>query len=95
VGIRALRQDDAAAGRFLTASLDCALPLELVLPGVGNFADLPADRRQELGRRGGKRAHASGSAHKWTREEASAAGRKSGQMRKKSDMKKKSKRGGR
>jgi hypothetical protein len=59
---------------------------------VGNFADLPAVQRQKLGRRGGKSAHASGTAHQWTRKEASAAGRISGENRRKSDdMKKKTK----
>jgi uncharacterized protein len=49
---------------------------------MGNFSDLPADKRRELGSRGGKNAQASGNAHKFTPEEARAAGRKSGRVRK-------------
>jgi uncharacterized protein len=48
----------------------------------GNFSDLTPDQRRALGSRGGKNAHASGNAHKWTPEEARKAGRKSGRVRK-------------
>ena len=42
------------------------------------FAALSPERRAEISRQGGKAAHAQGTAHKWTKEEASAAGRKGG-----------------
>lgn len=42
------------------------------------FALLPTERRRELASRGGKAAHAHGTAHTWTREEAREAGRKGG-----------------
>ena len=35
-------------------------------------------RVSEIARKGGKAAHEKGTAHKWTKEEASAAGRKGG-----------------
>jgi len=54
---------------------------------MGNFSDLPADKRRELGSRGGKNAQASGKAHKFTPEEASEAGRKSGRARKRAARK--------
>ena len=39
---------------------------------------LESRRRAEISRQGGKAAHEKGTAHKWTKEEASAAGRKGG-----------------
>ena len=42
------------------------------------FAMLSAERRQEIARAGGTAAHACGRAHKYTAEQASAAGRKGG-----------------
>lgn len=42
------------------------------------FAALSPERRAEISRQGGKAAHEKGTAHKWTKEEASAAGRKGG-----------------
>src|SRR5215813_7766858 len=42
------------------------------------FAAWPAEKRREIARRGGKAAHANGTAHKFTPEEAQEAGRKGG-----------------
>ena len=42
------------------------------------FAAMPPEVRAEISRKGGKAAHAKGTAHKWTREEASTNGRKGG-----------------
>ena len=42
------------------------------------FAMLSSERRQEIARAGGTAAHACGRAHKYTAEQASAAGRKGG-----------------
>jgi len=42
------------------------------------FAMLSTERRQEIARAGGTAAHACGRAHKYTAEQASAAGRKGG-----------------
>lgn len=44
------------------------------------FASLPPERRRELASQGGKTAHAKGTAHKWTSEEARAAGEKGGRI---------------
>lgn len=41
------------------------------------FASMSAEKRSEIARLGGKAAHAQGKAHRWTTEEARAAGRKS------------------
>lgn len=43
------------------------------------FANLSPEDRKAISSKGGKASHASGTAHKWTKEEASAAGRKGGQ----------------
>lgn len=42
------------------------------------FASLSAEQRSKIASKGGKTAHAKGLAHKWTHEEAVAAGRKGG-----------------
>lgn len=42
------------------------------------FANLPPERLREIASKGGKAAHALGTAHEFTREEAIAAGRKGG-----------------
>lgn len=43
------------------------------------FAAMPPEKRSELSRRGGRAAHAAGTAHKFTSEEARLAGSKGGQ----------------
>lgn len=40
------------------------------------FASLSPERRREVARQGGRTAHANGTAHQWTSEEARQAGRK-------------------
>jgi general stress protein YciG len=42
------------------------------------FAALPPEVRQEISRKGGRAAHAAGTAHEFTHEEAREAGRKGG-----------------
>ena len=42
------------------------------------FAAMDATQRSDLAKRGGKAAHAAGTAHEWTRESAIEAGRKGG-----------------
>lgn len=42
------------------------------------FASMDPIRRREIASMGGKTAHAKGTAHKWTPEEARKAGRKGG-----------------
>lgn len=44
------------------------------------FASMTPERRREVARAGGKAAHASGVAHKWTSETAKAAGKKGGTL---------------
>lgn len=39
---------------------------------------MSTEKKREIAGQGGKAAHALGRAHKWTREEAAAAGRKGG-----------------
>ncbi len=43
------------------------------------FANLSPEERKAISSKGGKVSHASGTAHKWTKEEAAIAGRKGGQ----------------
>jgi general stress protein YciG len=44
------------------------------------FASMSAEKKREIASKGGKAAHALGTAHKWTSEEAQAAGRKGGSI---------------
>lgn len=45
------------------------------------FETLPPERRHEIASKGGISAHAKGTAHEFTSEEAKAAGRKGGRRR--------------
>jgi uncharacterized protein len=45
------------------------------------FASMSEERKREISSLGGRTAHAQGVAHKWTSEEARAAGRKGGANR--------------
>lgn len=47
------------------------------------FASMTPERRREIASMGAKKAHANGNAHKWTPEEARAAGKKGGLARRK------------
>lgn len=47
------------------------------------FASLTQNRRREISSKGGKVAHAKGTAHEWSREEAREAGRKGAVARRK------------
>jgi uncharacterized protein len=42
------------------------------------FAGMTAERKREIASKGGKAAHARGTAHEWSSEEAREAGRKGG-----------------
>lgn len=44
------------------------------------FASMNKEKQRRIASLGGKKAHATGRAHKWTTEEARAAGRKGGRM---------------
>ncbi len=46
------------------------------------FASMSSEKKREIASKGGKAAHAQGSAHTWTSEEAKAAGRKGGSISK-------------
>lgn len=45
------------------------------------FASMDPERRRQVASSGGRTAHQQGVAHKWSKEEASAAGRKGQQLR--------------
>lgn len=48
------------------------------------FAAMDEDKQREIARKGGKAAHAKGTAHQFTSKEAQEAGRKGGQARRSS-----------
>ncbi len=45
------------------------------------FASMDRDKQREIASKGGKAAHAKGTAHEWSREQARDAGRKGGLAR--------------
>ena len=47
------------------------------------FASMDPAKQKQIASKGGKAAHSKGTAHKWTSEEARAAGRKGGRARQK------------
>ena len=44
------------------------------------FACMTEDKQREIASKGGKAAHAKGTAHEWSAQEARMAGRKGGQL---------------
>ena len=44
------------------------------------FASMSAEKQREIASKGGRAAHAKGTAHEWTADEARSAGRKGGQV---------------
>lgn len=44
------------------------------------FASMDPNRQREIASKGGRAAHAKGTAHEWSRDEARTAGRKGGEM---------------
>ena len=54
------------------------------------FASMDSDKQREIAQKGGKAAHAKGTAHEWTTEEARVAGRKGGEASHGGGRKKKS-----
>ncbi len=44
------------------------------------FASMDANKQREIASKGGRAAHAKGTAHEWSSDEAREAGRKGGQM---------------
>jgi general stress protein YciG len=51
------------------------------MKGKRGFASMDPARRREIASMGGKAAHAKGTAHEWSSEEAKEAGRKRAHMR--------------
>lgn len=45
------------------------------------FASMDGEKQRQIASKGGKAAHAKGTAHEWTSDEARAAGRKGGESR--------------
>lgn len=53
------------------------------MAGRQGFKSMDPERQKEIASKGGKAAHAKGTAHTWTHDEAVAAGRKGGQRTRK------------
>lgn len=52
----------------------------MTLPKGRGLAAMTPEKRREIASKGGKKAHALGTAHTWTSEEAQIAGRKGGSI---------------
>lgn len=52
--------------------------LRRLYPRPRGFSTLPKERRQEIASKGGRAAHAAGTGHEWTPEQAREAGRRGG-----------------
>ena len=52
------------------------------------FASMDSEKQRSIASKGGKAAHAKGTAHKWSSEEAKMAGRKGGLSRQKKNKRK-------
>lgn len=61
-----------------STAIDCAEATGLLVKKPCGFAALSPEQRQIVSSMGGRSAHAQGTAHKWTVDEARAAGRKGG-----------------
>lgn len=48
---------------------------------MGNFRDMTPERRREISSLGGTSARDTSRSHRWTKQEAASAGRKSGEAR--------------
>jgi uncharacterized protein len=55
---------------------------EKSMPGKKGFGSLDPEKHKAIASKGGKKAHEKGTAHKWDKAEAAAAGKKGGTARK-------------
>ena len=54
--------------------------LEVIRKARRGFASMSPEKQREIASKGGRAAHAKGTAHEWSAEEARNAGRKGGQV---------------
>ena len=54
--------------------------LEVVRKARRGFASMSPEKQREIASKGGRAAHAKGTAHEWSADEAREAGRKGGQV---------------
>ncbi len=69
--------DDAA----MIVNLDDAEETTSSGRGQQGFASMTKEKQREIASKGGKAAHAQGTAHEWNSKEAAEAGRRGGQSR--------------
>ena len=84
-GQQGYQNDDSTISDFSDDSLMTTLndSEETSTGSKGNqgFASMPKEKQREIASKGGKAAHAQGTAHEWNSSEAAAAGRRGGQKR--------------
>ena len=59
---------------------EVCIVLESVRKARRGFASMSPEKQREIASKGGRAAHAKGTAHQWSADEAREAGRKGGQM---------------
>ena len=69
---------ESSAPNDASDSIDSAAPTEERRPRRRGFAAMDRDRVKEIASKGGKAAHAAGTAHQFSSDEARNAGRKGG-----------------
>jgi general stress protein YciG len=75
------RRHGMAAGSRSNVEGAEALKEETVTKQLRGFATMDVTKQREIARMGGKAAHAKGTAHEWSREQARLAGHKGGLAR--------------
>lgn len=70
--------DESSEPKNASESVDSAAPTEDRRPRRRGFAAMDRDRVKEIASKGGKAAHAAGTAHQFSSDEARNAGRKGG-----------------
>ena len=70
--------EDSSEANNPSESIDTAAPTEERRPRRRGFAAMDRDRVKEIASKGGKAAHAAGTAHQFSSDEARNAGRKGG-----------------
>ncbi|HQZ39902.1 MAG TPA: KGG domain-containing protein [Vicinamibacterales bacterium] len=73
-------RQDWQASRYRWPAKEVLTVLEVIRKARRGFASMSPEKQREIASKGGRAAHAKGTAHEWSADEAREAGRKGGQM---------------
>ncbi|MCC7177665.1 MAG: general stress protein [Acidobacteria bacterium] len=76
------RVGSADSGKHLALRIgkEVSTVLEVIRKARRGFASMSPEKQREIASKGGRAAHAKGTAHEWSAQEAREAGRKGGQV---------------